>query len=1245
MNLTSHLYSKATIVAIDYYGDLSELPPLEAPSKDAEAIASLLDQYGVDQKMFISRIPCEQKQDEQGKSEERVKGDELVKKDDLEKKIRELFDPPDHNPPDTAFFFFSGHGVCVPEEPEEKDFRDGNVKVYLATSDRNKQKGEHGIPISWLGEQIQKSKAKEVIVWLDCCYSGELLKYCPDDQDKRYCFITATSCYEKAYEKGYTGCEKGELTKVLIEGLTPKQGLNKQVNSHNLCEFVKNHQPKYGQLFQCKHSDAPIFLTTLKPPDYQNQCPYVALSAFQKDDADFFFGRSELINNLLDKLRNRKQERLVAILGASGSGKSSVMRAGLLHEIEKGQAIPGSNHWKIIEPFSPTDNSSEVLEKKLEVSHFHDFDQEQPIIIMVDQFEECFTMCAQKTRKAFVDGLMNLIDTHANLQIIIAMRDGFRGRLREFPDFSEQMSIVNVEPLNLKEIEEAIEKPAKRVGLTIEGLLKQQLCNDVYGYRGSLPLLQYTLTELWNKAHQKKERVLWLSVYKDLGGIEGTLQKRAEEVYDSLGPVRHIPLISLLFRSGLLNSSDSFGVTVLGFLLLLDYQKVARRIFLELTQIGETYDTRRRVKLGELENSYHSLDILDEVTNILASPENRLLTRSYDNTETSEKTLSSHQKDSENQADVVIDVVHEALIRHWPRLGNWKQKHRKAIMIARVIEDRARRYYKDKDDLFGGVGLEFANKYLKKSRELEMLDGIAERFIEESKQKYEEDRKKEDKRKAQLQNKTEQLEKRNQELQSSKLKLQKSKRKLKKNNVQLTKQTKRLQLAVMFASIALGIVSLLLFSVDKEKNMAEVREEVATLKYELTKPQDIKALIRTLGVVNTNLELNKNPVYILGKFASRKFSNSDVEIKLRPKVFARLIQGVENIPKRYTFTGHEKRVTSVAFSSDGKTIVSGSADGTIKLWDWDDDNKKTKALHTFKGHEKTVRSVAFSKDGKYIVSGSADGTIKLWDAKNPGTEALYTFTDHKQTITSVAFSKDGKYIVSGSDNGTINLWDAENWENWQEWVKDACGWLRLDPDFALPASETELKQEEQALEGAVKVCKDYGGWKTEEAEDFSARQKLAIARTKIEKVGQLATSHVDEDANSQLREVIKFIKKEKLDDEPQNDQVSLDAGSWNQLCRFGSIYGYAKDVLFACEKAVNNASAQDKTSWQDSRGLARALTGDRQGAIEDFQDYVDDESRDKKYTNKRKKWIEAMERGDKIDDIFTKEILKDLKTE
>ncbi|MFN9951713.1 MAG: hypothetical protein ACK55I_01335, partial [bacterium] len=194
-----------------------------------------------------------------------------------------------------------------------------------------------------------------------------------------------------------------------------------------------------------------------------------------------------------------------------------------------------------------------------------------------------------------------------------------------------------------------------------------------------------------------------LETYTTLGGIEGTLEKRADAAYENLPEAE---------------------------------QTVAKRIFLELTQVGDTFDTRRRLILGDLVNSHHSLEILDKVTEKLANKENRLITR----TEAEKAEYTDESKSQNLKSKIVIDVVHEALIRHWKRLGDWKQQYQNGMVIERRIEALAQEWEKGgrkKQELYPASKLGIVEGYLKDLGEWGMLDGIAEEFIKESR-KYKE---------------------------------------------------------------------------------------------------------------------------------------------------------------------------------------------------------------------------------------------------------------------------------------------------------------------------------------------------------------------------------------------------------------------------------------------------------------------------------------------------------------------------
>ncbi|MBD2680958.1 MULTISPECIES: caspase family protein, partial [Nostoc] len=923
----------AQVIGINYYPEYTSLKPLTAAAEDAEKVAGQLEKYGY-RPFRVQCLPGTLNH----KGESKIDRQAAVKVQELREAIANLFNPPPPNPsPETALFFFSGHGWCRTVA--------GKEEVFLATSDALPKAEIYGIPLSLLGEQLQISQAKRVIVWLDCCYSGELLKYIPTDKD--YCFITATRSYETGVEIPHT---QGLLTQTLLAGLNPENDPDGIINSHKLADFIISRMPDTVQRPLIANSPRAILLTTkFSQKSFQDKCPYRSLSYFTetKEDAEVFYGRSALTGQLIQQVR--EQHRLVAVLGGSGSGKSSLLRAGLLYQLKLGQEIPGSDAWTYITPFTPkespvkslqeafalslpnlslpetTENIAHVIGERLKAL-------KTPVILIIDQFEECFTMCDDTQRQGFFDCLRELIDCTDNVYIFIGMRSDFRGRWREYPKFAGRIHkpYINVEHLNRKEIEEAITKPANWVGLGIEGRLKQQLINDVEDYPGSLPLLQYTLTELWRESRNQGDEVLSLKIYEDLGGVEGTLQKRADEVFDSLSPTQ---------------------------------KTVARRIFLELTQMGETTDVRRRVRLRELVNSHHSLELLQQVSEKLADKDARLITKT----------------DEPDSQDVILDVVHEALIRHWQMLRDWKEEYKLGIAIERQIEAEAQDWHKNekkpgflrKDDR-----LSVAEAYLARFCDWQMLNGVAEEYIRESQE---------------LRNRLEREE---------------------KESIKIEAQRKqRNQFVVILATISLGLAGLAVSqwaNAHKNAKVAQHQGVIALAQISETSLLSNRQLEATVAAIQSGRQLLGRPP-----------QESNLEQAAKQLAVVALKRAFyKTILERNRLEKHSSAVNSVAFSPNGKTIASASDDNSVKLWD----AATGKLISTLNGHSSAVISVAFSPNGKTIASASDDNSVKLWNAATG--KLISSLNGHSSAAINVAFSPDSKTIASASDDKTVKLWDA-----------------------------------------------------------------------------------------------------------------------------------------------------------------------------------------------------------------------------
>ena len=496
----------------------------------------------------------------------------------------------------------------------------------------------------------------------------------------------------------YRGERQGEALRtyqrarrVLGEGL----GIEPSVELQRLEEQILLQDPDLGD-------------TQTAEPDIRN--PFKGLHAFKEGDAQDFYGRRRLTAQLLETLGG--ESRFLAVIGPSGSGKSSVVRAGLIPALRKG-ALPTSDQWLIAHmlpgahpfaefeaallraAFDPPDSLSEqlangdlgILTAALRVLP-HD---EAPLLLLIDQFEELFSLVENESvRQRFLANLMIAAsDPRGRIRIVVTMRADFFDRPLLYPEFGELLrsSMVTVMPMSADELRSAVTEPATAVGVTIEPALLTELITDVVTQPGALPLFQYTLTELFAR---RSDGTLDVDEYRRIGGINGALVGRAEDLY-----------------SGMTSAQ----------------QEAAGQLFLRLVTVSDhTEDTRRRVRAGELIDLDLDPVVMQEV--IEAFGKHRLLTFDRE-TATGAPT---------------VEVAHEALLREWPRLREWIAKSRSDLRthagyVAAVKEWIAAG--KDADYLLAGARLVRFERWnagtaLKLTgREREFLDaGIARRYGE-----------------------------------------------------------------------------------------------------------------------------------------------------------------------------------------------------------------------------------------------------------------------------------------------------------------------------------------------------------------------------------------------------------------------------------------------------------------------------------------------------------------------------------
>ena len=405
----------------------------------------------------------------------------------------------------------------------------------------------------------------------------------------------------------------------------------------------------------------PTASTLLQFQDIDN--PYLGLAAFDEGDARNFFGREALIEEFIDKLSERNiLNRALMVVGASGSGKSSAVRAGLIPALRQG-AIPGSKKWFIttlvpgVDPFaSLTAALQRVAVRQFDLAAMLKSDSfglsraidrclpneaDCELLLVIDQFEELFTLCNdEQQRRAWIAAITTaLMDANSRLRVVFTLRADFLDRPLQYPDLAEiaRDRMVLVPAMSLDELERAIVGPARRIGLMFEAGLVAAILDEVRDQLGALPLLQYALSELFLR---RKDRELKLSAFRAMGGVRGALAGRAESAYSALdAPAKD----------------------------------AARQLFLRLTTLGEgSEDTRRRAHQSEILALQQTPEARTaSATAIAEFAKARLLTFDRDG--------ASHEP--------TIEVAHEALLRSWARLRDWLSNSRADLRLQRQLGD------------------------------------------------------------------------------------------------------------------------------------------------------------------------------------------------------------------------------------------------------------------------------------------------------------------------------------------------------------------------------------------------------------------------------------------------------------------------------------------------------------------------------------------------------------------------------
>jgi len=449
------------------------------------------------------------------------------------------------------------------------------------------------------------------------------------------------------------------------------------------------------------------FDISLAPELPDSLCPYVGLDAFRESNEDLFFGRARLVAELIERLRPQtapvsetgavSKGRLLAVLGASGSGKSSVARAGVLGALRRG-ALPGSADWYYFPTLVPGSNpllnlarltDPAEVEKTAEAyradgGHLAKLAKERfsgKVVLVVDQFEEAFTLCHDESiRQSFIHNLLGLAD--AGHAVILTMRADFESQVARAPEFQARFeeAAARITPMGAKELREAIEEPAKKIGLRFEEGVVEALLQDVLGEEAALPLLQFTLLKLWER--RERNRVTW-EAYRKLGGGRQALARAADEFFDGL---------------------------------IHEEQVTAKRLLLKMVRPGAGLEvTSNRVRRVDLYTKAEARDRIERVLEKFLRARLLKLTK------------------GDTEEDDQIEVAHEALVRNWPRLVGWLDEVRADLRVRQRLTAAAEQWLrlgKDPSALRRG-------RLLQESLEYDDLNELEAEFVQASREAQE----------------------------------------------------------------------------------------------------------------------------------------------------------------------------------------------------------------------------------------------------------------------------------------------------------------------------------------------------------------------------------------------------------------------------------------------------------------------------------------------------------------------------